>query len=230
MRRPRSPVAEPGVRDCLCHAPTMLPQVDLRSSRHRRIRQIRPRGATRARPPPEVRYCSRAGPARGNPRSTTIGTWRSLVAHLTGGQGVAGSNPVVPTVRKRRSEAVLSSMRGRPFARPGRGGRVVAARCRRSWTVIRGTPASSDSWWSRFRTRCGPSGRPSGRQKTGPVNGSSGSPLIGVVADVVAVAGRRGWLRHQGLRFWRHRGAVVVGGGDIDGEVRFVGGGWSGSW
>lgn len=26
-----------------------------------------------------------------------IGTWRSLVAHLTGGQGVAGSNPVNPT-------------------------------------------------------------------------------------------------------------------------------------
>jgi len=26
------------------------------------------------------------------------GTWRSLVAHLTGGHGVAGSNPVVPTV------------------------------------------------------------------------------------------------------------------------------------
>src|SRR5215475_7330765 len=25
------------------------------------------------------------------------GTWRSLVAHLTGGQGVAGSNPAVPT-------------------------------------------------------------------------------------------------------------------------------------
>ena len=25
------------------------------------------------------------------------GTWRSLVAHLTGGQGVTGSNPVVPT-------------------------------------------------------------------------------------------------------------------------------------
>ncbi len=23
--------------------------------------------------------------------------WRSLVAHLTGGQGVAGSNPVIPT-------------------------------------------------------------------------------------------------------------------------------------
>ena len=29
------------------------------------------------------------------------GMWRSLVAHLTGGQGVAGSNPVIPTnVRK----------------------------------------------------------------------------------------------------------------------------------
>ena len=25
------------------------------------------------------------------------GLWRSLVAHLTGGQGVAGSNPVNPT-------------------------------------------------------------------------------------------------------------------------------------
>src|SRR6185503_11544071 len=25
------------------------------------------------------------------------GAWRSLVAHLTGGQGVAGSNPVAPT-------------------------------------------------------------------------------------------------------------------------------------
>ena len=25
------------------------------------------------------------------------GMWRSLVAHLTGGQGVAGSNPVIPT-------------------------------------------------------------------------------------------------------------------------------------
>ena len=27
-----------------------------------------------------------------------IGMWRSLVAHLTGGQGVAGSNPVIPTI------------------------------------------------------------------------------------------------------------------------------------
>jgi hypothetical protein len=29
--------------------------------------------------------------------SHLVGMWRSLVAHLTGGQGVAGSNPVIPT-------------------------------------------------------------------------------------------------------------------------------------
>ncbi len=34
----------------------------------------------------------------GRPVGGAAGTWRSLVAHLTGGQGVAGSNPVVPTV------------------------------------------------------------------------------------------------------------------------------------
>jgi hypothetical protein len=31
---------------------------------------------------------------------SVAGTWRSLVAHLTGGQGVAGSNPVVPTAKR----------------------------------------------------------------------------------------------------------------------------------
>ena len=31
-----------------------------------------------------------------------IGLWRSLVAHLTGGQGVAGSNPVSPTKKSRK--------------------------------------------------------------------------------------------------------------------------------
>src|SRR5437773_5252916 len=41
------------------------------------------------------------------------GTWRSLVAHLTGGQGVAGSNPAVPT-RRSRSEGVPGSHSG-PF-------------------------------------------------------------------------------------------------------------------
>ncbi len=44
-------------------------------------------------------------------RARRIGTWRSLVAHLTGGQGVAGSNPVVPTseVAGRRSFPVDGS-------------------------------------------------------------------------------------------------------------------------
>ncbi len=31
-------------------------------------------------------------------RKSRVGAWRSLVAHLTGGQGVAGSNPVAPTI------------------------------------------------------------------------------------------------------------------------------------
>src|SRR5690606_14761642 len=31
------------------------------------------------------------------PADSSTGMWRSLVAHLTGGQGVAGSNPVIPT-------------------------------------------------------------------------------------------------------------------------------------
>ena len=35
-------------------------------------------------------------------RAMRNGTWRSLVAHLTGGQGVAGSNPVVPTHMSRK--------------------------------------------------------------------------------------------------------------------------------
>jgi hypothetical protein len=34
------------------------------------------------------------------------GLWRSLVAHLTGGQGVAGSNPVSPTEKPRTSAEV----------------------------------------------------------------------------------------------------------------------------
>ena len=34
---------------------------------------------------------------REQPRELNNGMWRSLVAHLTGGQGVAGSNPVIPT-------------------------------------------------------------------------------------------------------------------------------------
>lgn len=39
--------------------------------------------------------CDNVVPRRREP--DIIGWWRSLVAHLTGGQGVAGSNPVHPT-------------------------------------------------------------------------------------------------------------------------------------
>ena len=48
--------------------------------------------------------CSTAG---------ATGTWRSLVAHLTGGQGVAGSNPVVPTVRTAPDQQQNLQVRGR---------------------------------------------------------------------------------------------------------------------
>ena len=41
----------------------------------------------------EVSYADRAIDRHRRRR----GTWRSLVAHLTGGQGVVGSNPAVPT-------------------------------------------------------------------------------------------------------------------------------------
>ena len=36
--------------------------------------------------------------ASGSIADAVHGLWRSLVAHLTGGQGVAGSNPVSPTI------------------------------------------------------------------------------------------------------------------------------------
>ena len=36
------------------------------------------------------------------------GTWRSLVAHLTGGQGVVGSNPAVPTTDVVTTDRVLT--------------------------------------------------------------------------------------------------------------------------
>jgi 2-iminobutanoate/2-iminopropanoate deaminase len=39
--------------------------------------------------------------------------WRSLVAHLTGGQGVAGSNPVIPTEYERPLARVSTQVRGR---------------------------------------------------------------------------------------------------------------------
>ena len=49
-----------------------------------------------------------------------IGMWRSLVAHLTGGQGVAGSNPVIPTEKSREPEGSRDFfVRGRDASSPG---------------------------------------------------------------------------------------------------------------
>ena len=42
-------------------------------------------------------------------RSRRSGLWRSLVAHLTGGQGVAGSNPVSPTTQSQVEGQFLSN-------------------------------------------------------------------------------------------------------------------------
>ena len=39
-------------------------------------------------------------PPHQSPNGRIVGEWRSLVAHYTGGVGVAGSNPVSPTIRK----------------------------------------------------------------------------------------------------------------------------------
>src|SRR6187401_2752017 len=50
-----------------------------------------------------------------------IGMWRSLVAHLTGGQGVAGSNPVIPTEKSREPKGSRDFfVRGRNASSPGR--------------------------------------------------------------------------------------------------------------
>ena len=45
--------------------------------------------------------CERGGLGNKN------GMWRSLVAHLTGGQGVAGSNPVIPTIFPRKKANLM---------------------------------------------------------------------------------------------------------------------------
>ncbi len=46
--------------------------------------------------------CGRCAKLFKHPTEGVAGTWRSLVAHLTGGQGVVGSNPAVPTVAEAR--------------------------------------------------------------------------------------------------------------------------------
>jgi hypothetical protein len=53
-----------------------------------------PEGGSIPRPP---KGCGSVPLAPQASRRGALGLWRSLVAHLTGGQGVAGSNPVSPT-------------------------------------------------------------------------------------------------------------------------------------
>ncbi len=48
--------------------------------------------------------------------SSCHGLWRSLVAHLTGGQGVAGSNPVSPTNAEEAAHRAASSAFRRPYS------------------------------------------------------------------------------------------------------------------
>ena len=59
-------------------------------------------------PPPTILPRLDRPPVRGT--LPTIGTWRSLVARLTGGQEVAGSNPVVPTGVTAISIAVVTTL------------------------------------------------------------------------------------------------------------------------
>src|SRR5690554_628160 len=51
-----------------------------------------------------------------------VGAWRSLVAHLHGVQGVAGSNPVAPTLKDPRSESFAGFLF---FNRCHRGGAAI---------------------------------------------------------------------------------------------------------
>ncbi len=62
-------------------------------------------------------------------RKQVNGLWRSLVAHLTGGQGVAGSNPVNPTMKHQVTGIVrwpFSLPSNAPFLKWSRNGQVRA--------------------------------------------------------------------------------------------------------
>ena len=53
-----------------------------------------------------------------------VGAWRSLVAHLPGGQGVAGSNPVAPTIPRSSSAALTRCEKPKATAMVLEGGKM----------------------------------------------------------------------------------------------------------
>ena len=66
--------------------------------------------ALRDRLEPRAKVSARLEFSVANPYNAAwVGAWRSPVAHLTGGQGVAGSNPVAPTIFMRNPGQILGS-------------------------------------------------------------------------------------------------------------------------
>ena len=60
-----------------------------------RVNWLLGEASPRAADSPGWQQLTSRAPLRHEPQ---YGSWRSLAAHLTGGQGVAGSNPAVPTI------------------------------------------------------------------------------------------------------------------------------------
>ena len=91
----------------------------LPAARHRAGRPRRGPARRQGSPGGRRARCVRPSPDRLRNR---VGAWRSLVAHLTGGQEVAGSNPVAPTttasVNAEPSGAVQGAFRFRRVHRP----------------------------------------------------------------------------------------------------------------
>ena len=102
-RRQRLAVVLPGRAERALAGRALIerPQADPRLGVRRRRHPRRSRSAATAPPasadPIPAAPRSRCGSVHAARLRGPFGLWRSLVAHLTGGQGVAGSNPVSPT-------------------------------------------------------------------------------------------------------------------------------------
>ena len=98
--------------------------------------------------------------------------WRSLVAHLTGGQGVAGSNPVIPT-NLANLERVAQNRRFRAESDTA-GERALVAAAAQDGTRVE---AEYGSW---FRSSNGPDQASAGTHMTiampGATTASTGFP------------------------------------------------------